>query len=284
MPSSPRALALLLPVVVLLSLPLAGCGGGSSGDPHADAPGSTRFSLTDPRYLQALRNSRTATTTSAAAPATTTAAPPTATTPAPSAGSGVLATRPPIVDDFIPFPAKRQAEMAAYAQRHYGIDTDRLKDPKVIVEHYTETPDVPSTKAIFAPDVPDSELHELPNVCAHFVVDTDGTIHQLVSMSIMCRHTVGLNWTSIGIEQVGSSDGEILGRPKQIDAVLRLTAWLQCRFHIARRNVIGHNESLTSPYHRENVAAVRGQTHDDWNRADMQGVRKRLRRYACPAG
>ena len=27
--------------------------------------------------------------------------------------------------------------MAAYAQRHYGLDTWRLVDPRVIVEHYT---------------------------------------------------------------------------------------------------------------------------------------------------
>ena len=30
-------------------------------------------------------------------------------------------------------------------------------------------------KATFSPDTPDPELHELPQVCAHFVIDTDGT-------------------------------------------------------------------------------------------------------------
>ena len=58
--------------------------------------------------------------------------------------------------------------------------------------------------------MPDSELHELPGTCAHFVIDTDGTIYQLVSTSIMCRHTVGLNYTAIGIEHVGTSDAQIL--------------------------------------------------------------------------
>ena len=33
--------------------------------------------------------------------------------------------------------------MAAYAQRHYGIDDYRLREPKVIVEHYTVTDSVP---------------------------------------------------------------------------------------------------------------------------------------------
>jgi beta-N-acetylhexosaminidase len=185
--------------------------------------------------------------------------------------------RPAIVKKLIPFGAKRKAEMVAYARRHYGLDTYRLIDPRVIVEHYTETPDFASTYNTFAPDVPDSELHELPNTCAHFVVDKDGTIYQLVPLSIMCRHTVGLNWTAIGIEMVGSSDSEILHRPRQLSASLALTRWLRCRFTIALSNVIGHNESLTSPYHHERVASLRTQTHSDWTHADMRIYRSKLR-------
>ena len=37
----------------------------------------------------------------------------------------------------------------------------------------------------FASNAPDVELHERPGVCAHFIVDTDGTIHQLVSLKLM---------------------------------------------------------------------------------------------------
>ena len=51
--------------------------------------------------------------------------------------------------------------------------------------------------ATFANDVPDVELHELPGTCAHFIVDKDGTIYQLVALTTMCRHTVGLNWTRV---------------------------------------------------------------------------------------
>ena len=104
-----------------------------------------------------------------------------------------------------------------------------------------------------------------------------GTIHQLVSLGVMCRHTVGLNWTAIGIEHVGFSDGQVLGDRSQMAASLRLVRWLRCRYHIAIKNVIGHNESLSSPYHHEDVAALRTQTHSDFNRADMQVYRSRLR-------
>ena len=42
--------------------------------------------------------------------------------------------------------------------------------------------------------------------------------------------------------------------------------------------MIGHNESLCSPYHHEDVPALRTQTHGDFNHADMQTYRARLRR------
>jgi hypothetical protein len=130
--------------------------------------------------------------------------------------------------------------------------------------------------ATFAADTPDAELGQLPGTCAHFVIDRDGTIYQLVPLDTMCRHTVGLNWTAIGIEHVGTSDASILDDPAELDASLRLTLWLMSRFHIALPNVVGHAESLTSPYHRERYASWRCQTHADWQHADMVVYRRRL--------
>jgi beta-N-acetylhexosaminidase len=183
---------------------------------------------------------------------------------------------PPIVRDYIPFPAKRKREMRAYARRHYGLDTAQLKDPKVIVEHVTVTTSFQATFNTFAPDVPDPELHELPGVCSHYVVDRGGKVHQLVPLGLMCRHTVGLNWTAIGIEHVGMSDAQVLGDARQMRASLRLTRWLQARFGIATKNVIGHAESLSSPYHHERVKSLRNQTHGDWAHADMVVYRRKL--------
>ncbi len=192
------------------------------------------------------------------------------------AALALAAPQPAIVWRPIPFGAQRKQETAAYAQRHYGIDDYHLRHPHVIVEHYTVTATFQQAFNTFAPDVPDSELHELPGTCAHFVVDRDGTIYQLVRLSIMCRHTVGLNYTAIGIEHVGFSDGQILGDKRQIAASLKLTRWLRCRYGIAVKDVIGHSESLSSPYHRERVARLRTQTHADWMHADMQTYRRRL--------
>src|SRR4051794_7768024 len=171
--------------------------------------------------------------------------------------------------------------MRAYAQRHYGIASYRLTRPKVIVEHVAVAPSAAATRNAFVPDRPDPELHELPGTCAHFVVDRDGVIDQLVSLRIMCRHTVGLNYTAIGIEHAGYTDGDVLGNQRELAASLRLTAWLKCRYGIRLSNVIGHNESLSSPYHRERVARLRTQTHGDMEHSSMRVYRRKLRALAC---
>jgi N-acetylmuramoyl-L-alanine amidase len=76
---------------------------------------------------------------------------------------------------------------------------------------------------------------------------------------------------------VGTSDAESLHDPAQIRASLEHTAWLVDRFHIKVRNVIGHSESLSSPYHRELYRPWAHQTHADWKHADMDVYRTRLR-------
>ncbi len=116
-----------------------------------------------------------------------------------------------------------------------------------------------------------------------FVVDRDGTIYQLVPTTIMCRHTVGLNYTAIGIEHVAQSDAQVFGNRRQLAASLRLTRSLQGRYGIALRNVIGHNENRQSPYHREWVARLRTQTHGDFPKSVMDGYRRRLARLPAPA-
>jgi N-acetylmuramoyl-L-alanine amidase len=188
--------------------------------------------------------------------------------------------RPHVVHKPIPFGAKRKAETTHYVRKHYGSGTWRLRHPHVVVEHYTATTAFSPVWNYFSQDSPDPELHELPGVCAHFVIDSDGTIYQLVKTSIVCRHTVGLNYTAIGIEHVGTSDQQILSNKGQMRSSLHLTLWLVRRFHIKLKNVIGHNESLTSPYHKELYKPWKCQTHGDWKFADMNVYRKRLRALA----
>ena len=186
-----------------------------------------------------------------------------------------IAPKPHIVWKPIPYGPQRKAEMAAYAEKHYGIHSWRLH-PKVIVEHYTGNNSFSSAWNAFAANRPDPELGGLPGDCAHFIVGRDGRIYQLVRLNVMCRHTVGLNYVAIGIEHVGLSDAQVLGDAAQMRSSLALTAWLMARYRISMANVIGHNESLSSPFHKELYAPWRRQTHADWRRSDMNVYRTRL--------
>ena len=186
------------------------------------------------------------------------------------------AARPTIRRTPIPFGTTRKRQMRAYAQRHYGLRTHLLRHPRVIVQHYTASNSFGSAFNTFAANARDPELRELPGVCAHFLIDRDGAIHQLVDLRFMCRHTIGLNHRSIGIEHVGVSDLQVLGNRRQLAASLRLTRWLMGKTGIRPRNVIGHAESLSSPFHFERVERLRRRTHGDFAPSTMRRYRAGL--------
>jgi len=199
--------------------------------------------------------------------------------PAPAAAA---IARPATVWRPIPFGQRRRAQMAAYSARHYGTWTWRLTDPKAIVEHYTAGLTFQGAWNTFASNAPHDG--ELPGTCAHFVIDRDGTIYQLVPLGTRCRHAVGMNATSIGIEHVGTSDAMVLGDRAQMRSSLRLTLWLMQTFHIAIRNVIGHNETLYSPLRHELVPSWRCLVHADFPHRAMHVYRRRLRALARRRG
>jgi N-acetylmuramoyl-L-alanine amidase len=260
--TAPSALS---PSLVALALLLVGCGASAGTPARSPSPLTARIAA-------AARQP----------PSRPDPASPTALDAVPAATRPAALEPPPIHRWAIPYGPARKRQMAAYSLRHYGEDTYVLSNPKVIVEHYTETATAQEAFNTFAPDVPDSEFHELPNTCAHFLVEPNGRIDQLVPLTLRCRHTTGLNWTAIGIENVGFSDRQILDDSAQLRASLRLTRWLRCRYAIALKNVIGHNESLSSPYHRDLVPAFQHQTHSDFNHADMHVYRVKLARTPCP--
>ena len=66
-----------------------------------------------------------------------------------------------------------------------------------------------------------------------------------------------------------------MGRPAQLAASLALTRWLQAATD-PDRDVIGHAESLSSPYHDERVPAMRDRTHGDFAARTMRRYRRKL--------
>jgi N-acetylmuramoyl-L-alanine amidase len=190
--------------------------------------------------------------------------------------AAAAAAKPRIAKRLIPYGEKRKNDMAAYSKRHYGQREWRLTDPKQIVIHFAVAGSIDAIYNTFAPNRPDVEYGELPGVCSQYAVGAKGGAVRFVPDTTRCRHVVGLNHVSIGIEHVGFSDGEILGRKSQLRGSLALTQWLRCRHGISVKNVIGHAESLSSPFYKELDPDFRGRTHGDFKRASMRTYRREL--------
>jgi hypothetical protein len=201
-------------------------------------------------------------------------------TASPTAPSGlVIAPAPRIVVDHLRFGAERKAETAAYAERHYGRRSWRL-DPTLIVLHYTESDTYASARSLFDADLPNRG--ERPGTCAHYVVDQDGTIYELVPPTVMCRHAVGLNDRAIGIEFVQSSNGhdsrwavqQVLRRKAQSAAGVALIEYLQGRFAIEDGDVIGHAMVNDAKEFRD-LEGWRND-HTDWQQREVARFRSLL--------
>ncbi len=231
--------------------------GGPSGSP---SPAGSNMASTGGTARPSTTGHLSTSTSSSAGPGSSSAP-----TPSPSQ----IAAAPPIVQDLVPYGPRRKAEMAAYSQRHYGQDTWVLH-PQAIVLHYTATSTYAAAHNAFASNAP--ALGELPGVAAHFVIDENGTIYQQVPLDVRCRHAIGLDWCAIGIEFVqpaGSGPAwaiaQIFARTRQLDAGLRLVAWLEAAYGIDASNVIGHAMANDSPLFKD-LLGWRND-HQDWNAA-----------------
>jgi len=187
--------------------------------------------------------------------------------------------KPNVKFDPIPYGDARKRQMAAYSKRHYGEREWRLKDPKAVVLHYTAGGSYESAWNTFASNAPN--LGERPGVCSQFVVDMDGRIYQLTRLGVRCRHTVGLNHVSIGIEMVQEDVGgshatsqAILDRKAQSRAAVRLVAWLRQRYRIGSRDVIGHAMANDSRHFKDRKGWRND--HTDWPKAEVRTFRKRV--------
>ena len=152
-----------------------------------------------------------------------------------------------IVDRPIPFGPERIAETKAYIAQHYGIQTDSVKIvPKIILIHATGIDDLEESMARFMSELlpgdrPDIRNGGAVNVSAHFMVDFDGTVYRLMDETTMGRHVIGLNYNSIGIENVGGANGYGNLTEAQIKANLELIAYLIGKYPTIT-HLVGHHE------------------------------------------
>jgi N-acetylmuramoyl-L-alanine amidase len=76
-------------------------------------------------------------------------------------------------------------------------------------------------------------------VSAHYVIDRNGDIYQMVSDSDRSNHCMGANQNSIGIEHVGSETDSLTA--PQAAASAALIRWLLEQYQIPRTNIFGHD-------------------------------------------
>lgn len=193
--------------------------------------------------------------------------------------------KPPIVKKYIRFGAGRKAQMADYSQHHYHQHTYLLTNPKAIVLHHTAGAQYLSAWNAFNNNTPytiPGKKPEKPGVSAQFIVDKNGTIYQLMPLNYRARHCVGMNWKSFGIEFVQESAGhsgqwmdrQILNRPKQITAGLRLVRYLKARFGIKNTNVVGHATANESRFFKDYTGARNAA--GDWFAGEVKAFRSRI--------
>ncbi|MDQ1244573.1 MAG: N-acetylmuramoyl-L-alanine amidase [Campylobacterota bacterium] len=134
-----------------------------------------------------------------------------------------------------------------YIKSHYNLDVKDIKIvPKIIVIHHTAIDDFNDSFLRFTSQTLPSDRPEIVNggavnVSAHFMVERDGTIHQLMPLEYMARHVIGLNYSSIGIENVGGQNSKDNLTKEQLKANIELVAELKKRFPTIEY-VVGHYE------------------------------------------
>lgn len=112
-----------------------------------------------------------------------------------------------------------------YCRLHYGIDTHTLKNPKMIVIHYTAIDNLKKSLDYFKPAEiwPDRRYIRRfgrLNVGVHFLIDKNGDIYSLLPTDIIGRHIIGFNHVSIGIENVARSEKSLTAQQLRSNALL----------------------------------------------------------------
>lgn len=157
------------------------------------------------------------------------------------------ATSVRIRDHAISFSEWRQEATRAYIEEHYEREVADISiEPRIIVLHWTAINDFAKTFEVF-------DVEELPtaradlggpgqvNVSSQFVVKRSGRIYRLMAENWMARHTIGLNHSAIGVENVGGAGGIDNLTAWQIRANIRLVRYLKKKYP-SIDYLIGHAE------------------------------------------
>jgi beta-N-acetylhexosaminidase len=153
-----------------------------------------------------------------------------------------------IIDKPIDFGQKRIDMTKEYIKTHYGFEVDTIEiEPKIIVLHWTADMSFEKSFNRLKPQKLFSDRKDIVkasalNVSAHFLVKRDGTIYRLMPENWMARHVIGLNYSTIGIENVGGKGNKKDDlTPAQLKANIALVRYLK-EGHPSISHLIGHHE------------------------------------------
>jgi beta-N-acetylhexosaminidase len=143
------------------------------------------------------------------------------------------------------FTQKRIDLTKEYIKNSYGLEVDNINiTPKIIVIHHTAMDDLKESFNRLNPEILLTDRKDITNagklnVSAQFLVDFDGTIYSLMNETYMARHVIGLNLSSIGIENVGGNKKSLTF--EQLKANIELVKYLKEKYKTIEY-LIGHYE------------------------------------------
>jgi len=153
-----------------------------------------------------------------------------------------------IIDKPIDFGEERIAMTKQYIKQHYGMIVNNIKiTPKIIVLHWTAEMSLDKSFKRLQPqklftDRKDIAKASLLNVSSQFLVARDGTIYRLMPENWMARHVIGLNYSSIGVENVGGKGNKVDDlTPAQRQSNIALIKYLKAKYP-SIDYLIGHHE------------------------------------------
>jgi N-acetylmuramoyl-L-alanine amidase len=136
-----------------------------------------------------------------------------------------------------------QLSMEYLKERHNIEATTATITPTCIVLHYTAGGTIASNFKYFN-NIEIENARKINkdqsklNVSAHYLIDRDGTVYHLIPDTLFARHTIGLNYCAIGIENIGSKTAPLT--QAQVIANTQLVTRLCKKYAI--KYVIGHSE------------------------------------------
>nr|WP_315401565.1 peptidoglycan recognition family protein [uncultured Sphingobacterium sp.] len=155
----------------------------------------------------------------------------------------LCAQTPTVIQKPIIWNAEREQLSLDYLKNRHGIvQQTAIIKPTMVVVHWTANNSVQATfntfNPVLLPGRPELRKASALNVSSQYVIDRDGTIYQFLPDTVFARHTIGLNYCAISIENIGGDKYPLTG--KQLKANEKLIRYLKSKYPIDF--VIGHHE------------------------------------------